>query len=566
MSVAGCVSLFSGKIVQIVRRGLFEGPNRMGLSSGATLRIALLACLATVIFQGRADALPQGKWELPAVQVSSSDESAIRTDSAIGPDGERIVAWTSTGKVSVLSSTPNSGPADSMMILSTAYTSPVVQIGPDGATLAAWVTPTGQIEASTHARGEDWKAPEILSGPVDYPISRPRMLTVAMGGNGRGIVVWADRADESSVLQASIWSIQSGFGPAQVLSSPGASSVSPQAQVGIRGQIVVAWESPGGPGSAIQAVTGEDGLGSPVKLGEGSGPRVDVAPSGSTAVGWSDTETGQPATAIKRPGATFKQMPRAPFPTETLLAGVGLAKRDRAYVLGLTENRVGGRTLSIVRRTRTGWKRRQVISDPLQYASPAAISTARNGTVNLAWSTTLPGEGENSRVVTAKKLPGLRFGKPQVMPTPGAINPSIATGESGRAAMSWTRATGPKATALFVFALPDQSYCGRAKLRIKSAKLRRAAKLVVVRGRVSVGGRLTLRRKNSSLGIMKTLHRGAPFRFRLRVARRDLRRKHLPYVLKFQPGLGCNSKSKRVVARSEAPLRPFLLAPRGQGG
>lgn len=167
---------------------------------------------------------------------------------------------------------------------------PQIAVGSPGEAIAVWPQLQGEykVQASSKFAGGGWGAPVDVSSPDENAVN-PQ---VAMNAAGQAVAVWVDQWPSPNVVMAARRSPAGAWGPAEALSSPGASSARLDVAIDPEGRAVAAWSQSGSGIGVIEAATSSpDGSWElPVKLSAPGHnawePKLAVDSTGHIAAVW----------------------------------------------------------------------------------------------------------------------------------------------------------------------------------------------------------------------------------------------------------------------------------------
>ena len=343
---------------------------------------------------------------------------------------------------------------------------PQVAVGPQGAVTAVWYRRDGhhnRVQATTRAANRTWSSPVALSRSGEDAWD-PQ---VATGANGRSVVVWRRWSGSGYQVQASTRAASHGPWSAPVaLSVAGEDAWDAQVAVGGQGRAVVVWRRSTESGYQVRASTrsAKGSWSAPVSLSAATadawGPRVAMGPDGTALAVWSHSDGSHyrvQASVMPADGS---------WATPVALSQGGADAWDPQPVMG------AGRAATVV------WRRNDGSSDRIQaasrdtrgaWATPVSLSPAGrdahdaqvamgpDGVVTAVWS---DWDGDTDRVHASSVAPAGAWSTPQALSQAGehAQGPRVSSGPDGRSTVIWRRTNGVNEWVQVITRRPDGSW------------------------------------------------------------------------------------------------------------
>ena len=442
-------------------RSITEESNSMGnglLRSGATALATAAALLFALSFASLASGAPQGRWLLPASDLSNPLNLATDLYITTFPDGTVAASWTDAVDGAMLATRPPRGSFGvPTVIAAEAASNQAIVTAPDGTVTALWIysppnvdNPPSIVRAASRPPGGSFGAPMDLSEPQGAAFD----LQVVTAPDGTATAIWAQ--NNGGYVAAATRPPGGVFGAPVEVAPPTGVGRGLVAGVSPDGTVTVVYLADAGAEKLLMVVTRPPGgdFGVPVELccsdrfSDVNSPQIAVAADGTVTIVWRrlvGENFGQIIESVTRtPDGDFEDLEPLSIPTTSFLSPPRLAVSPDGTVTVVwsrRNNRDFGGAQSATRPP-GGYFESPVDIAFGFYASPE-LTVSPDGTVTVVIEGRTDGDS-NSTVSAVTRPPGGFFGAAVGLSSvlQNAGNPSITASSDGTVTAIWSRFKG----------------------------------------------------------------------------------------------------------------------------
>jgi hypothetical protein len=300
------------------------------------------------------------------------------------------------------------------------------------------------VTAPAAAQAPAWSAPQRVAVERTAQFSS---LRLAVGPDGRALLVWASRRPEYAIRAVDI-APDGTLGTPRRISPAGDRASGPQVGIGRDGEAIVAWRSGRAANRSVRAATraaGAASFGAPVRISPLGGRSLltglDMGPDGTAVAAWVRRAAGQwrVQAAERAPGGAFGAVRTLSGPGAGA-ASVAVGGDGSRIVVWDRAPAAGGAVVELVTAAPGGsFAARQRVSGSARAFAPRVATDAAGGAV-VSWAEVL-GRTQRLRAVT-RTTSAAAFGPPATIargtsPRAGFSEAEVALA-AGRAWATWS--------------------------------------------------------------------------------------------------------------------------------